>query len=110
MFVREHVDAQHGGMGVQCHGPTWTGAALQLGSSFPPHFVEGRVRSDVKTVRIRFADGSSTDVTPTRGYVLWAAPEANLELAKRAIEVVGLRADGSEVARQSLGPSQAGAR
>ena len=87
---------------MRCFGSTWTGAALQLGSSFPPHFVDGRVRSDVKTVRIRFADGSSTDVTPTRGYVLWAAPEANLEPDKRATEVIGFRAAGSEVARESL--------
>jgi hypothetical protein len=104
VFVRDHVDAHRGGVGVSCHAPSWTGPVLQLGSSFPPHFVEGRVRSDVKTLRIRFADGSSTDVTPTRGYVLWAAPEANLDHAKRATEVVGLRADGSEVARRSLEP------
>jgi hypothetical protein len=104
MFVSEHVDRQHAGAGTQCFGLTWTGAALQLSMSFPPHFVEGRVRSDVKTVRIRFADGSTTDVTPTHEYVLWAAPQANLGAGKRATEVVGLRADGSEVARQSLVP------
>jgi hypothetical protein len=106
MFVKTHVDAQHGGVGGQCFARTWTGAALRLSTSFPPHFVEGRVRSDVKTVRIRFADGTSTDVTPTRGYVLWAAPKENLDHARRATEVVGLRADGSEIARQSLeGPT-----
>jgi hypothetical protein len=102
MFVKTHVDAQHGGVGGQCFARTWTGAALQLSTSFPPHFVEGRVRSDVKTVRIRFADGTSTDVTPTRGYVLWAAPKENLDHARRATEVLGLRADGSEVAHRSL--------
>jgi hypothetical protein len=102
MFTREYVDEQHTGMGVSCRGPIWTGPPLQVSSSFPPHFVEGRVRADVKTVRIRFADGSATDVTPTRGYVLWAAPAANLKAAQRATEAIGLRADGSEVARQSL--------
>jgi len=103
VFVTEHVDAQHSGVSANCNRPTWADGALEVSSAFPPHFVEGRVRSDVKTVRIRFADGSSTDVTPTRGYVLWAAPEANLDHAKRATEVVGLRGDGSEVARRSLG-------
>jgi len=104
VFVTEYVDEQHVGRSVNCNRPTWADGALEVSSGFPPHFVEGRVRPDVKTVRIRFADGSSTDVTPTRGYVLWAAPEANLGQAKRAIEVVGLRGDGSEVARRSLEP------
>ena len=104
VFVTEHVDKQHGGVGVNCNRPAWADGALQVSAGFPPHFVEGRVRADVKTVRIRFADGSSTDVTPTHGYMLWAAPAANLEPARRPTEVIGLRADGSEVDRQSLVP------
>jgi hypothetical protein len=102
VFVTEHVDKQHGGIGVNCNRPSWADGALQVSAGFPPHFVEGRVRSDVKTVRIRFADGSSTDVTPTRGFILWATPAANLEPARRPAEAIGLRADGSEIARASL--------
>ena len=102
VFVTEHVDKQHAGMGVNCNRPTWADGALEVSLGFPPHFVEGRVRADVKTVRIRLADGSSTDVTPTRGYVLWATPAANLEPGRQPTEVIGLRADGSEVDRQSL--------
>lgn len=102
VFVTMHVDKQHSGIGVDCNRPTWADGALEVSTGFPPHFVEGRVRSDVKTVRISFADGSSTDVTPTRGFVLWATPAANLAPARRPTEVIGLRADGSEVARKSL--------
>jgi hypothetical protein len=102
VFVTEHVDKQHGGGSVNCNRPTWAAGAVEVSLGFPPHFVEGRVRADVKTVRIRFADGSSTDVTPTRGYVLWATPAANLELGRQPTAVIGLRADGSEVDRQSL--------
>jgi hypothetical protein len=102
VFVTELVDKQHAGGSVNCNRPTWADGALEVSVGFPPHFVEGRVRADVKTVRIRFANGSSTDVTPTRGYVLWATPAANLEPGRQPTEVIGLRADGSEVDRQSL--------
>jgi hypothetical protein len=102
VFVTEHIDQQHGGIGTNCNRPTWANGPLEVTAGFPPHFVEGRVRADVKTVRIRFADGSSTDVTPTRGFVLWATPAANLKPGRQPTEVIGLRADGSEVGRSSL--------
>jgi len=106
IFVKEHVDARHGGVGVDCQRPIWARGALQVSMGFPPHFVEGRVRSDVKTVRIRFEDGSTTDVTPTHGYVLWATPAANLAPGRLPTEAIGLRADGTEVVRESLVPKQ----
>jgi hypothetical protein len=102
LFVTEHVDAQHAGGSEDCNRPTWANGPLEVTAGFPPHFVEGRVRADVKTVRIRFADGSSRDVTPTRGFVLWATPAANLKPGRQPTEVIGLRADGSEVGRSSL--------
>jgi hypothetical protein len=104
MFGKFFVDSRHAGGSTGCNAPTWTGPALQLGLNFPPHFIVGRVRPDVKKVRIRFADGSTTTLTPTRGYILWAAPEEHLEPATSALEAEGLSADGKVVARQSFGP------
>jgi hypothetical protein len=105
MFIKHFVDRQHTGVMVSCNGPNWTGSALQLSSQFlPPRFIGGRVRPDVKTVRIRFADGSTTTLTPTRGYILWAAPQERLQAATGAVAAEGLRADGTVVARQSFEP------
>jgi hypothetical protein len=69
----------------------------------PPRFVHGRVHPDVKAVRIRFADGSATTLTPTRGYILWAVPEKNFEPAKAPVEAEGLGANGAVIARQRFG-------
>jgi hypothetical protein len=70
----------------------------------PPRFVEGRVRSDIKTVRIRFADGTSSPVTPTRGYVLWAASKRQLAPQRAAVGAEGLDANGNVVGRMSFRP------
>src|ERR687896_608179 len=76
----------------------------QLSSQFlPPRFVGGRVSEDVKTVRIRFADGSSTTLTPTRGYVLWAAQAEHLEPEQAAVGAVGLDATASSSTRSRSG-------
>jgi hypothetical protein len=107
VFLKHFVDKQHTGVMVGCHQGPWTGPALQLGTnarSIPARLVTGRVRSDVKSVRIRFADGSATTVTPVRGYVLWAAPKERLDQGRGAVEAVGLGEDGTVVARQSLIP------
>jgi len=105
MYVKHFVDPQHTGVGIGCNGPRWTGSALQLGTQFqPPRFVSGRVRSDVRTVRIRFADGSATTLTPTRGYILWASSEEHLDETTGVVGAEGLGANGSVVARQSLKP------
>jgi hypothetical protein len=105
MYVKHFVDRQHTGVGTSCAAPTWTGPALQLSTQFqPPRFVSGRVRSDIQKVRIRFADGSATTLTPTRGYILWAAPEDRLDETTAVVGADGLGANGSVVARQSLRP------
>jgi hypothetical protein len=78
---------------------------LQLGSQFQgPRVVDGRVRDDVETVRIRFADGSSVDLKPTRGYVLWAAQAAHLEPEQAAVGAVGLDGAGAVVGEVSFRP------
>jgi hypothetical protein len=106
MYVKTFVDRQHAGLSIGCHGRHWTGPALQLGTNFPPHFVDGRVRPDIKTVRLRFDDGSKTTLTPTRGYLLWAAPREHLEQQINVVAAEGLSADGSVLARQSLRPER----
>jgi hypothetical protein len=53
-------------------------------------------------VRIRFADGTSTSLTPARGYVLWAASAQQLLPAKAAVGAEGLRKDGTVAARVSF--------
>jgi hypothetical protein len=101
VFIKEFVDRQHGGVEVNCQEPTWNGSPLQVGTAWsPPRFVTGRVRSDVKTVRIRLADGSAVTLAPTRGHILWAVPREGRE----PVSIVGLDADGTVLARQSLLP------
>jgi hypothetical protein len=105
MFLKHFLDEQHTGVMVGCHSQVWSGPAVQLGGQFePPRLVSGRVHSDVTTVRIRFADGSSTTLTPTRGYVLWAVPEEHRVPDRLPVEASGLRDDGTVVGRQDLGP------
>jgi hypothetical protein len=104
VFVKTFVDAGNGGVGGRCYGLTWSGPALQLHLNFPPHFIDGRVRPDVKKVRIRFVDGSTTTLVPTRGYILWAAPREHLKAGNGAVEAQALSAEGSVIARQSLMP------
>jgi hypothetical protein len=103
VFIKEFVDRQHAGVGVNCQEPTWNGSPLQVGTSWsPPRFVSGRVRSDVKTVRIRLADGSAVTLAPTRGHILWAVPSEGRE----PVSIVGLDKDGTVLARQSLQPPE----
>jgi hypothetical protein len=103
VFVKELVDRQHAGVGTDCQSPNWNGSPLQVGTSWsPPRFVSGRVRSDVKTVRIRLADGSTVTLTPTRGHILWAVPKEGRE----PVSIAGLGEDGTVLARQSLQPPE----
>jgi hypothetical protein len=102
-YVKQFLDRSHRGVGVNCHGPTWSGRALELSWDYSPtHFISGRVRPDIKTVRIRFADGTASTLRPKSGYILWAASKRQLEPTAAATMVEGLRANGTVVARQSL--------
>jgi hypothetical protein len=101
VFTKEFVDRQHAGNSTNCQAPAWNGSPLQVGTSWsPPRFVSGRVRSDVRTVRIRLADGSAATLTPTRGHILWAVPSKGRE----PVSIVGLDEDGTVIGRQSLQP------
>jgi hypothetical protein len=105
MFIKHFVDRGQAGVMVGCAARRWKGQPLQLSSvSFPPRFIGGRVRPDVRTVRIRFADGSSTALRPTRGYVLWAASAKHLTSATAAVGADGLGANETVVGFQSFKP------
>lgn len=100
MYIRHFLDRQHRGVLVSCKGRAWQGPPLQLSAQFlPPRVIGGRVRSDIKTVRLRFADGSSAVLRPSRGYVLYAAPLKHLRAETAVASAEGLRADGSVVGR-----------
>jgi hypothetical protein len=105
MYIKHYVDKSHAGVMVSCHGSAWTGPPVQVSSQFmPPRFVGGRVRGDVAAVRIRFADGTTETLQPTRGYVLYAAPLDRLTKATGAIAAEGLDGDGRVVGRVSFEP------
>jgi hypothetical protein len=105
MYIKHFVDARHAGMSLSCRERSGAHRALEIGSQFqPPRFVGGRVREDVETVRIRFADGTSAMLTPTRGYVLWAAPAERLVAGKAAVGAEGLDEHGNVVDRISFKP------
>lgn len=102
-YVKQFLDRFNRGVGANCTAPTWSGRALQLSWDYSPtHFISGRVRPDIRAVRIRFADGTATMLSPKRGYVLWAASKNHLATRTAATTVEGLRANGTVVARQSL--------
>lgn len=104
-FVKHFVDRQHTGIGTSCKAKEWTGPAVQIYSQFrPPRFVSGRVRADVETVRIRFADGATTLVTPKRGHVLYAVPAEHLTEASAATGAEGLDEAGRIIGRTSFLP------
>ena len=103
VFTKEFVDRQHAGNGTNCQEPTWNGSPLQVGTSWsPPRFVSGRVRANVKTVRIGLVDGSSVTLTPTRGHILWAVPSKGRE----PVSIAALDEDGTLIGRQSLRPPE----
>ena len=103
MYVKQYVDQQHAGRTDHCRVSEWTGPPVQVTSSFD-RFVVGRVRDDVATVRVRFADGSATDLEPTRGYVLYALPAERLGDGQRPVAVEGLDRAGKKVGEMSLLP------
>jgi hypothetical protein len=103
MFIRHFIDRRHGGVSLSCTGRVWTGQPLQLNSVMQPlRFIGGRVRSDIKTVRIRFADRTSSTLTPTRGYVLWAASQRQLAPKRAAVAAEALNASGHVIGRNSF--------
>jgi hypothetical protein len=103
LYVKSYVDEHHGGVSTSCRGSAWTGPPLQLGTNFG-RFLDGRVRDDVETVRLRFADGATETLRPTRGYVLYALPEDRLREARALVAAEGLSAGGRVIGEMSFKP------
>jgi hypothetical protein len=84
-----------------CAGPAWQGRPLQLGTvGNPAEFVYGRVRPDIATVVLRFADGRHVTVAPTEGFVLYAVPREQLARGHKVVAAVGRNAAGATVETQ----------
>jgi hypothetical protein len=103
VYLRRYIDARHAGTGIQCNPRTpqdWplevetdTRAGVLTGG-VPMLFLGGRVRSDVETIRVVFADGTHQDLRATRGYVLYATPEDRLDTAHAPIRAEARNAHG----------------
>jgi hypothetical protein len=105
MYVRHFINTHTAGVMVGCQGPAWSGPSVQLSTeSSPAFFVAGRVRADVTTVRLRYADGSTTTLRPTRGYVLEAISEKHLQAPRELIAADGLARDGHVIGHESFQP------
>jgi hypothetical protein len=101
MYVRWYRNKHARGTMEGCGDPAWHGPPLQLSTeSYPPEFVVGRVRSDVATVELRFADGARTTLRPTNGFVLYAVPAEHLEKGHVLVSAAGRNAAGRTVATQ----------
>jgi len=89
-----------------CVPKDWQKMPLRLGTlPDPAVFVYGRVRGDIATLVLEFADGSEQEITPQqRGYVLHVLPEAQRRKGHELIAITGRAANGEVVARQSLKP------
>jgi hypothetical protein len=99
LYESKHVQ----GTMVSCAGRTWRGPPLQL-TGASAGFVAGRVRADVATMVVRFADGTQTTVAPTDGFVLYTIPRRHLVRGHQVVAAVGRNAAGARIATQSLAP------
>jgi hypothetical protein len=103
MYLRLYESKHVQGTMVSCAGRTWRGPPLQLTGS-NAGFVAGRVRGDVATVVVRFADGGHATVAPTDGFVLYTIPRRRLTRGHQAIAAVGRDAAGATVGTQPFPP------
>ena len=103
MYLRSYHSKRVRGVMQTCAGPAWHGPPLQLGTdSYPPQFVDGRVRPDVATVVLRFADGRHATVAPTEGFVLYAVPREHLAPGRQVVAATARNASGAAVGAESF--------
>lgn len=89
-----------------CVPKEWVDAPIRLGTlPDPAVFLYGRVRSDIERLELSFADGKTSEITPSeRGYVLTVLPREQRRAGRELVEVVGRGAGGEIVARRRLKP------
>jgi hypothetical protein len=105
MYVRSSRHNHPTGVMVSCQGPVWHGQPLQLGTSgSPAEFIQGRVRPDVESLRLNFADGSTTTVKPNGGFVLAAVSRRHLTADAKLMSIDGFNAAHRRVGHESFQP------
>jgi hypothetical protein len=104
MYLKTYVDDRSRAPSIQCSWQPLATSPVQVNAGWRARwrFVNGRVRSDVATVRIRFADGFTVTLRPSHGYVLYALPADRLRGERRAVAAEGLDASGKVVAKRAL--------
>lgn len=85
-----------------CYSNRWRGPRLQLAVHGRGWFISGRVHPDIARIRIVYADGATSTMTPRDGYLLYAIPAAHTRDGHRVVAMVGLSRQGQRVARQDL--------
>jgi hypothetical protein len=103
MYLRTFLD-RYRAPTIQCHWKPLSRAPVQVNAGWRGRwrFVNGRVREDIESVRIRFADGWTVTLRPRRGYVLYALPVDRIRGERRAVAAEGLDASGNVVAKRAL--------
>jgi hypothetical protein len=103
MYLRYHRSKIVQGTMVSCGERAWHGSPLQLGTlGHPTEFVFGRVRADVATVVVRFADGEHASVAPAEGFVLYTVPRKHLAPGHQVVAAAGRNEAGATVGTQSF--------
>jgi hypothetical protein len=101
MYLKVYADGRKRAPNIQCRWQSFARSPVQVNNGWRGwrKFVNGRVRDDVKSVRIRFADGKTVVLKPRRGYVLYALPADRFtgKRARRAVGADGLDASGNVV-------------
>ena len=108
MYIKYRGKPATGTM-TSCTEPDWKRYPVLLNTyGSPGEFVMGQVRPDLVRVEIGYADGATTTVTPTRGYVLYAVPAEQIVPGKEALTATGIDRNGKRVATWSFRPPQQG--
>jgi hypothetical protein len=104
MYLKVDLPRTYRGPSIQCAWKPLALSPVQVTAGWRGgwRFVNGRVREDVKTVRIRFGDGFTVMLRPRRGYVLYALPTDRLRGERRAVAAEGLDASGRVVGRRAF--------
>jgi hypothetical protein len=101
MYLRWYRSKHERGAMESCGDPRWHGPPVQLSTEgTPAQFVMGRVRPDVATVELRFADGARATIRPTSGFVLYTTTRAH----RAPLTAVGRDSHGTTVGTQSFRP------
>jgi hypothetical protein len=84
--------------------------ALVLGLSAAATHVAlaGEVGRDIAKVEVRFEDGDQIELTPKRGYLLWPIPSRHYPVGTRLVELIGLDAQGQQIASLKMSSDQRG--